>query len=65
MKLDGHKKRLCWSESILQGACPCLPQTTVERHVVVQRLLPLPQLLRNVVEKPSRDLQEPYILKIH
>ena len=26
MKFDQHKKRLCWSKNILQGACPCLPQ---------------------------------------
>ena len=34
------KKRICWSESILHGACPCLPPTTVLRHVVVLRHLP-------------------------
>ena len=41
-KFDCHKKRLCWSESILQVACPCLPPTTILRHVMVQRLLTLP-----------------------
>ena len=30
-----HKKWLCWSRNILQGACSRLPQTTFPRHVVV------------------------------
>ena len=69
MKFYRHKKRLCWSKSILQGACPYLPLTTVLsilqgacpylplttvlRHVVVPRPLPPPQLLRKVVEKQA------------
>ena len=36
-------------QSYFTGACPCLPQATVLRHVVVLMLLPLPQFLRNVV----------------
>ena len=43
MKPYWHKMRLCWSKSILHGACPCLPLTTVFRHVAFPRLSPLPQ----------------------
>ena len=45
---------LYWSKCILQGACLCLPPTTVLWHVVVQRLSPLPHFFRNVVEKLSQ-----------
>ena len=38
-----HKKRSCWSKTILQGVCSCLHPTTVLRHVVVKRLSPQQQ----------------------
>ena len=37
-----HKKRIYWSKSTLQGACPCLPPTTALWYVVFPRLSPLP-----------------------
>ena len=46
-----YKMRLCWSKSILQGACPCLLPTTVLWHLVVLRLSPVLWFARNVVEK--------------
>ena len=55
MKFHLHKKRLCWSGCILLGACPCLPPTTVLIHVVVLRLSPLPQFVRNVMVKLGRE----------
>ena len=48
------QKRLCWSGNVLHRAFPCLPTTTVLGNVVVPMLSPLPQCLRNVVEKLDR-----------
>ena len=47
---DWHKKESMWSKSILQGACSCLPITTVLRYVVVIRLSPLLHFLGNVLK---------------
>ena len=50
VKFNQHTNRLCWSESILQGTCPCLPPTTLIRHVVVLMFSRLQWFLSNVVE---------------
>ena len=42
-----------------------LTPTTDLRHVVVLWLSPLPQLLRNVVQKLAQEGQEGHILKTH
>ena len=47
-------KRRCWSKYIVQGACPCLPTTTVVGPVMVPRSQPLPQFLGNVVERHAQ-----------
>ena len=46
IKFDCDKKRHCWSKNILQGACPCLPPTTVSAGARVfyrQHALAYPQ----------------------
>ena len=55
MKFSWHKKSNCLNDSILQGACPCLLSTTAVRYVEVTGLSPLPQFLRNMAQKLSRE----------
>ena len=56
--------RFSWNKGTLKGECPCLPPTTILRHVVVLRPSPLPQFCRTCGEKTSSGEQEHYILKI-
>ena len=51
IKFDRQKKEDLTEQNGLQGACPCIPPTTLSRHVVDLRLSPLLKNIRNVVEK--------------
>ena len=58
IKFKQHKKKVLLELMYLTESMPLLTTTTVLIYMTVPRLSPLPQLLRNVVEKL-------YILKTH
>ena len=49
MRFDWHEKTFCWSKSILQGTCPCLPLTTNLRHWIMSFMMRQPNALNLVL----------------